>query len=331
MTQQLAIRELKTPAEVVANATEQAKVLMDIVNQTHCYQTISGKKYLQVEAWEAIGAFNRVHAVTDSIIPIMRDEELVGYNAKVNLLNQDGFVVGCAIMPCYFTENACKGKEGDAKDKACKSAAQTFASSKAYRMNYSYIAILAGYEPTPAEEMTGSDTTQPNRNEHFCEAHGVPFFKKGRMRGYSHPIEGTNPVEWCHEHKEEPKKPQQAPPEPAESLVQPAPEKQGTRGEYGESPAYAAKKERERGKAIVDILLSKIVEPEQEASPFDADWLKETLKIIHWTEVTVKSWIKAQFKVPVEGTLVEVLKSLERDNLEAFFNHIRLMRESAGE
>ena len=130
---------------------------------------------------------------------------------------------------------------------------------------------------------------------------------------------------------EQPKKSQQAPPKPTESLVQPAPEKQGTRGEYAESPAYAAEKERERGKAIVDTLLSKIVEPEQEASPFDADWLKETLKIIHWTEVTVKSWIKAQFKVPVEGTLVEVLKSLERDNLEAFFNHIRLMRESAGE
>src|SRR3990167_6058378 len=163
MTQSLAIRELKAPAEVVANATEQAKVLMDIVNQTHCYKTISGKKYLQVEAWETIGAFNRVHAVTDSIIPIMRDEELVGYDAKVNLLNQDGFVVGCAIMPCYFTESACKGKEGDAKDKACKSAAQTFATSKAYRMNFSYVAILAGYEPTPAEEMTGSDTTQPNR------------------------------------------------------------------------------------------------------------------------------------------------------------------------
>ncbi len=199
MTQELAIRELRAPAEVVANATEQAKVLMDIVNQTHCYQTIGGKKYLQVEAWETIGAFNRIHAVTDSITPIIRDGESVGYDAKVNLFNQDGFVVGGAIMSCYFTENACKGKQGDAKDKACKSAAQTFATSKAYRMNYSYVAILAGYEPTPAEEMTGSDTTQPNRSEHFCEAHGVSFFKSGKMKAFAHPIGDTG--KWCHESK----------------------------------------------------------------------------------------------------------------------------------
>jgi len=186
-----------SPQDVVTNATLQAKLLMDIVTKTGCFQEISGKKYLQVEAWETIGAFNRVHAVTESITPIIQDNEVVGYDAKVNLLNQDGFVVGCAIMPCYFTENACKGKQGDAKDKACKSAAQTFATSKAYRMNYSYVAILAGYEPTPAEEMTGSDSTQPNRSEHFCKTHGVPFFKKGRMKGYAHKIEGTD--EWCNE------------------------------------------------------------------------------------------------------------------------------------
>ena len=205
-----------TPAEVVGNATVQAKVLMDIVNQTHCFQVISGKKYLQVEAWETIGAFNTVHAVTDSVTAIVRDGATVGYDAKVNLINRDDHVVGGAIMSCYFSENACKGKEGDAKDKACKSAAQTFATSKAYRMNYSYVAILAGYEPTPAEEM-GTDSEKPQQDnptptEHFCKEHNTKFFMAGNMRSFAHPVKDATGNEvkddkgktvWCHEHKDE--------------------------------------------------------------------------------------------------------------------------------
>ena len=188
------------PKEVVENATVQAKLLMDIVNQTHCYQEISGKKYLQVEAWETIGAFNRVHAVPKEVKPIMRNDEVVGYQAEVQLL-KDGIVVGGAIMPCFFSENACKGREGDAKHKASMSAAQTFATSKAYRMNYSYVATLAGYQPTPAEEMTdeASDDKPASKGAHWCELHQVRFFKKGKMKSWAHPIKETSPEEWCNE------------------------------------------------------------------------------------------------------------------------------------
>lgn len=183
-----------SPQEVVVNATIQARLLMDIVNQTKCFQLIAGKKYLQVEAWETIGAFNTVHAATEYISPIMREGVVVGYDAKVNLVNKDGLIVGSAVMPCYFTENACKGKEGDGKDKAAKSAAQTFATSKAYRMNYSYIAILAGYEPCPAEEMTGTEEPEP-KGEFYCQEHKTFWFKRGKMKVYGHPIEGSD--RWC--------------------------------------------------------------------------------------------------------------------------------------
>lgn len=169
-TKELAIHELAlTPAEVVDNATTQAKQLMDIVDKTKCYQEIRGKRYLQVEAWETIGAFNRVHAETKAITPIMRGgngptpglpDQIIGYEAHVQLV-RDGGIVGGAIMPCYFTENCCKGKHGDDKHKACMSAAQTFATSKAYRMNYSFVAILAGYQPMPAEEAAEAGEDKP--------------------------------------------------------------------------------------------------------------------------------------------------------------------------
>ncbi len=206
MEKDLVVREEATPAEVVGLATNQATLLMDIVEKTKCYQNIGGKKYLQVEAWETIGAFNRTHAETESITPILRDNEIIGYQARVQLW-KDGVVVGGAIMPCYFTENCCKGKEGDAKHKACMSAAQTFATSKAYRMNFSYVAILAGFQPLPAEEVTADMEAPIDKTQHWCKEHEVNFFKSPKMRSYGHPIEGTEPTEWCHEHKtkEEPK------------------------------------------------------------------------------------------------------------------------------
>jgi len=191
-----------TPTEVLEGATEQSKLLMNIVEQTKCYQVISGKKYLQVEAWETIGAFNRTHAETENVSPIIKDGETIGYQAHVQLW-KDGNVVGGAVMPCFFTENCCKGKDGDAKHKSAMSAAQTFATSKAYRMNFSYIAILAGFQPMPAEEIT-TDMAEPvDKTEHWCFEHGAAFFKKGKMRSFAHPIKddnGDDTGDWCHEH-----------------------------------------------------------------------------------------------------------------------------------
>jgi hypothetical protein len=196
-----------TPAEVVEGATTQAKLLMDIVEKTKCYQQIANKKYLQVEAWETIGAFNRTHSETNSVAPIVKDGETIGYQAHVQLW-KDGSIVGGAMMPCYFSENCCKGKEGDAKHKACMSAAQTFATSKAYRMNFSYVAILAGYQPMPAEEITEDMAPIGNTKgdtEHWCTDHQTNFFMRGKMKSYAHPIkdtEGNDTGEWCHEHKD---------------------------------------------------------------------------------------------------------------------------------
>ena len=45
---------------------------------------------------------------------------------------------------------------------------------------------------------TGKATTEP---EHFCKEHNTPFFMKGQMKSYAHPI-GTA-GEWCHEKPQE--------------------------------------------------------------------------------------------------------------------------------
>ena len=44
-------------------------------------------------------------------------------------------------------------------------------------------------------------------SEHYCTEHRTVWFKKGAMKGYAHPIEGTDPTQWCNEPTEEtPKK-----------------------------------------------------------------------------------------------------------------------------
>lgn len=44
---------------------------------------------------------------------------------------------------------------------------------------------------------------KPQSQGHYCSEHGVVFFKKGKMKQYAHPIEGTDPVQWCNEEKAE--------------------------------------------------------------------------------------------------------------------------------
>lgn len=214
-----------SPKEVVERATEQADALMDVVEQKQLYAVIQGKKYLQAEAWETIGAFNNVYAegkAYEWFSPGTEDEGKVhqGYRAEVTLRDKaTGEKRGSAIMCCGFDENVCQGKAGTARDKAAMSAAQTWAMSKAYRMNYSFVAVLGGYEPTPAEEMQGltnvfpediklspeeqyvHTNATPTPTGNICPIHSVEWFKKGKMKGYAHPIKGEKTPAgkdaWC--------------------------------------------------------------------------------------------------------------------------------------
>jgi hypothetical protein len=146
------------PKEVVALAKEQADSLMDIVEKQKLFIPIQGKKYLRVEAWETIGAFNHVGPDPEWVEPMMIDGEMIGYRAKIRLVDdRTGLVVGGAISVCGFDEFVAKGKSGTAKHNAVMSMAQTRATAKAYRQKYAWVAVLAGYQPTPAEEMAPDD------------------------------------------------------------------------------------------------------------------------------------------------------------------------------
>ena len=113
-----------------------------------------------VEAWELIGAFAGLRAETESVEPVKEDDRVVGYKAKVNLVETESGENrgGGAIAFCGMDEFVVKGQSSTgAKHNSAMSMAQTRATSKAFRLNFSYVASIGGYSATPAEEMVTLD------------------------------------------------------------------------------------------------------------------------------------------------------------------------------
>ena len=185
-----------TPMQKVVQATEWADALMGVVNARKLYLEVGGKKYLMVEAWELIGAFAGLRAETESVEPVREGDRIVGYKAKVNLVEtQTGQKQGGgAFALCGMEEFAVKGQSSTgAKHNACMSMAQTRATSKAYRINFSYVASIGGYAATPAEEMvnikeeTKSEATVNEEAEHWCKIHGVKMYWSDNQKASGFP------------------------------------------------------------------------------------------------------------------------------------------------
>lgn len=141
-----------SPKEVMAAAAEQAKLLKSVVDQAGLAKKLGGKKeHLEYEAWALIAKWNRCSPNTEWTRPIKDGEKIIGWEARVQVLNDSGTIIGAA-------ENMCMADEPNWRNKpqySLRSMAQTRTASKALRMQFSHVAVLAGYSPTPVEEMDG--------------------------------------------------------------------------------------------------------------------------------------------------------------------------------
>ena len=92
----------------------------------------------------------------------------------------------------YLMVEAWESSTG-AKHNACMSMAQTRATSKAYRINFSYVASIGGYAATPAEEMvnikeeTKGEATVNEEAEHWCNIHGAKMFWSDKQQASGFP------------------------------------------------------------------------------------------------------------------------------------------------
>ena len=227
MTQDLTLRETEvgiiTPPEIVLeNARMAARALVDVISSKKKPVIINGETYLEFEDWQTVAQFYG-YTVKTGEAEMVELDSVKGAKAHADLIDfRTGEIVGGAEAYCMRDEDKWGTRpkyewqgEGNNRKRVkvgeevvpwfqLASMAQTRAGAKALRNRLAWVVVLAGYRPTPAEEMTegtASEKVQERRtvdkSAHYCPIHNVNFFKKGRMKGYAHPIEGTD--KWCNE------------------------------------------------------------------------------------------------------------------------------------
>jgi hypothetical protein len=160
------------PEEIVVLATRMANALSRIVEGQKLYATINGKRYPTVEAWMTVGRFDNVVVQEESVT--RRDDG--SYEAFVRLVRlTDMETVGRASAVCGMSDDKPWSSRAEY---ARRSMAVTRASSRAFREQYSWIMALAGYEPTPAEEMPRDEAEgrgqHPAQRQPAREVHHPP-------------------------------------------------------------------------------------------------------------------------------------------------------------
>lgn len=141
--------EAKEQAELELQiASDRAKLAADIIEQRKLYTVIEGKKHVHVEGWVTLARLYRY--VPD--IEWTRPVEGGGWEARAKLIDAGtGAVVAHGEHECGTRGDTKRWM--DASSYAQKSMAQTRAVGKVCRLTQSWIMVLAGYSPTPAEEM----------------------------------------------------------------------------------------------------------------------------------------------------------------------------------
>jgi len=166
------------PAEVIASAQLAAKQLTNVVSQRKNKLVINNKQYLYFEDWQTLGRFFGVAARVISTEEIYRQTTakgapiVIGYLAKAAAVHQ-GYEVSAAEAECTITEVKWKNKPLF----QLRSMAQTRACSKVLRNCLGWVAVLADYEATPAEEATEASEycTVEQRKKIFATAKDMGY------------------------------------------------------------------------------------------------------------------------------------------------------------
>ncbi len=141
------------PNEIVQRATDTANALAKVVRDKKLTVRIQNSDHVRVEGWTLLGTMLGVFPVC---VWTRKLED--GWEARVEARTLAGLVVGAAEAMCTRAERRTWAARDDY---ALRSMAQTRATSKALRQPLGFVMTLAGFDPTPAEEMPRSDFAAP--------------------------------------------------------------------------------------------------------------------------------------------------------------------------
>ena len=142
------VQVYRDPTAVLAEAKKAATALAQVVAGKKKRVIMNGEQYLEFEDWQTVGRF---YGVTAKVVSteFMDLSGVQGFQAKAVAIRADGMEVSAA-------ESMCLNDEPNWKSKPLfqlRSMAQTRACSKALRNVLAWVVVLAGYKPTPAEEI----------------------------------------------------------------------------------------------------------------------------------------------------------------------------------
>lgn len=151
---ELIAQEAPTPQELLLAARDAARALKSVIDSNDRPPvSFNGKQYLEYPHWQTIAKFYHCSVATEGaeFVEIMGAP---GFKAKAIVIDDNtGIKIGSAEAYCLKDEPNWKNKPMF----QLASMAQTRAGAKALANKFRYVAIVAGYEPTPKEEMDGTD------------------------------------------------------------------------------------------------------------------------------------------------------------------------------
>ena len=169
----LAVQIITDPMTQLAEATDAAKALKDVLAKKKSPVMFNGEQYLEFEDWSTVASFYGVVPKTGDAEPVDIDG-IKGAKAKAWLIDTaTGNIVGGAEAYCLRDEKNWASKPWF----QLASMAQTRAGAKALRNAFSRVVVLAGYRPTPAEEMQDVTEHMPRaaaRTASAAPSNGAP-------------------------------------------------------------------------------------------------------------------------------------------------------------
>ena len=185
------LTQWRPPETVLAEAKQAADALTRVISLKKDPVKFNGEVYLEFEDWQTCAKFYGVTAKVEKTA-FVQYGNVSGFEATAVAIDRNGMEISRAESLCLNDEanwgmvpqyewkdeldaNGKKiwveGRDGKKRPKGervqvgevakplfqLKSMAQTRACSKVLRQVFAWIVVLAGYKPTPAEEMTGNE------------------------------------------------------------------------------------------------------------------------------------------------------------------------------
>lgn len=141
------------PKEISNRVVALAGFVEDIVSKGKLTTNIQGRKFVNVEGWQAAGVGLGLSPYIVSCVPtgpLDDNFNSPGFVAVGELRNRDGMVISRAEASCERDESAWATRN----NYALRSMAQTRVTGKLFRQVLGFVMTVAGYAGTPAEEVS---------------------------------------------------------------------------------------------------------------------------------------------------------------------------------